>query len=111
MTVVDSFTAQASLAPGLSVRPLEPKLTFDIHAMYLTNRPPNALAMDFLKTLARVLEPGSYHVRHASSWHPCPALGIGGAPSFRWGDGFSEWRRTRFAVPDQPNVDHALAAP
>lgn len=55
MTVVDSFTAQASLAPGLSVRPLEPALTFDIHAMYLTNRPPSALAMDFLKTLARVL--------------------------------------------------------
>ena len=39
----------------LSVRPLEPRLTFDIHAMYLTNRPPNALATDFLKTLARVL--------------------------------------------------------
>jgi len=57
MTVVDNFTAQASLAPGLSVRPLEPALTFDIHAMYLTNRPPNALAMDFLKTLARVLAP------------------------------------------------------
>jgi DNA-binding transcriptional LysR family regulator len=56
MTVVDSFTAQASLAPGLSVRPLEPRLTFDIHAMYLTNRPPNALATEFLKTLARVLE-------------------------------------------------------
>lgn len=56
MTVVDSFTAQASMAPGLSVRPLEPRLTFDIHAMYLTNRPPNALARDFLKTLGRVLE-------------------------------------------------------
>ena len=56
MTVVDSFTAQASLAPGLSVRPLEPGLTFDIHALYLTNRPPNALATDFLKTLSRVLE-------------------------------------------------------
>jgi DNA-binding transcriptional LysR family regulator len=56
MTVVDSFTAQASLAPGLSVRPIEPGLPFDIHAMYLTNRPPNALALDFLKTLGRVLE-------------------------------------------------------
>lgn len=56
MTVVDSFTAQASLVPGLSVRPLEPQLTFDIHAMFLINRPPPALATDFLKTLARVLE-------------------------------------------------------
>ena len=56
MTVVDSFTAQASLAPGLSVRPLKPSLTFDIHAMFLLNRPPTALATDFLKTLARVIE-------------------------------------------------------
>jgi len=56
MTVVDSFTAQASLAPGLSVRPLKPQLTFDVHAMFLLNRPPAALATDFLKTLASVIE-------------------------------------------------------
>lgn len=56
MTVVDSLTAQASLAPGLSIRPLRPGVTFDIHAMYLINRPPGALATDFLKTLARVLD-------------------------------------------------------
>lgn len=56
MTVVDSFTAQASLAPGLSVRPLKPHLTFDVHAMFLLNRPPTALATDFLKTLARVID-------------------------------------------------------
>ena len=56
MTVVDSFTAQASLAPGLSVRPLKPQITFDVHAMFLLNRPPTALATDFLKTLARVID-------------------------------------------------------
>lgn len=56
MTVVDSFTAQASLAPGLSVRPLKPQLTFDVHAMFLLNRPPPALATEFLKTLARVID-------------------------------------------------------
>lgn len=56
MTVVDSFTAQASLTPGLSMRPLRPQLTFDIHAMFLINRPPGALATAFLKTLARVLD-------------------------------------------------------
>jgi len=55
MTVVDRFTAQASLAPGLSVRPLKPRLTFPVHAMFLLNRPPTALATDFLKTLARVI--------------------------------------------------------
>jgi DNA-binding transcriptional LysR family regulator len=56
VTVVDSFTAQAALAPGLSMRPLKPSLTFGIHAMFLINRPPGALANDFLKTLARVLD-------------------------------------------------------
>lgn len=56
MTVVDSFTGQASLSPGLSVRPLKPQLTFDVHAMFLLNRPPTALATDFLKVLARVID-------------------------------------------------------
>jgi hypothetical protein len=56
MTVVDSFTAEASLRPGLSMRPLKPQLTFDIHAMFLIDRAPGALAADFLKTLARVIE-------------------------------------------------------
>lgn len=56
MTVVDSFTAQASLVPGLAMRPLKPQLTFDVHAMFLIDRPPTALATEFLKTLARVID-------------------------------------------------------
>jgi DNA-binding transcriptional LysR family regulator len=56
MTVVDSFTAQACMAPGLSMRPLKPRITFDIHAMFLINRPPGALALEFLKTLGKILD-------------------------------------------------------
>jgi DNA-binding transcriptional LysR family regulator len=56
MTVVDSFTAQACMAPGLAMRPLKPRITFDIHAMFLISRPPGALAASFLKTLARILD-------------------------------------------------------
>jgi DNA-binding transcriptional LysR family regulator len=56
MTVLDSFTALACLAPGLSMRPLKPRITFDIHAMFLVNRPPSALATEFLKTLGRILD-------------------------------------------------------
>lgn len=55
MTVVDSFTANASLTTGMSVRPLEPRLGFDVHAMFLLNRPPTALATDFLNTFAGVI--------------------------------------------------------
>ena len=56
MTVVDSFTAQSALGPGLSMRPLKPRVAFDIYAMFLIDRPPGALANDFLKTLSEVLD-------------------------------------------------------
>lgn len=55
MTVVDSFTAQASIGSGLSARPIEPPILFDVHAMFLLNRPPTALATNFLKTLGQVI--------------------------------------------------------
>jgi DNA-binding transcriptional LysR family regulator len=56
MAVVDSFTAQACLAPGLAMRPLKPRITFDVHAMFLNERPPGALATDFLKTLGDIID-------------------------------------------------------
>ncbi len=55
-TVVDSFTAQAALVPGMAMRPLKPQITFDVHAMFLLNRPPTALATEFLKTMAKVID-------------------------------------------------------
>ncbi len=54
-TVVDRFTAQASLAPGLAWRPLDPAVEFDVTAMFLANRPPGALAASFLKTFAGII--------------------------------------------------------
>lgn len=56
LTVVDSFTAAASMAPGLAIRGLRPSITFDVHAMYLLSRPPSALALDFLTTMAHEVE-------------------------------------------------------
>lgn len=56
LTVVDNFTAQASLSPGLALRPLANPLRFDVNALYLHDRPPTALATDFLKALARKIE-------------------------------------------------------
>lgn len=66
MTVVDNFTARASLAPGLSMRPLKSRLTFDVHAMYLLNRPPTVLATDFLKALGRTIEAHSHPAHNGS---------------------------------------------
>jgi len=56
LTVVDSFTAEAAMAPGLSARSLRPPLTFDLHAMHLVDRPPSALASEFLTLLSEVIE-------------------------------------------------------
>ena len=56
LTVVDNFTALASLTPGLAMRPLANPLRFDVNAMYLHDRPPTALSSDFLKALARKIE-------------------------------------------------------
>lgn len=55
VAVVDNFTAQASLAGGLTYRPLKPGLTFDVHAMFLLNHPPSVLATEFLNMLGRVI--------------------------------------------------------
>lgn len=56
LSVVDNFTAEASLAEGLSMRPLKPSLTFDVHAMHLLDCPPSALASEFLGVLREVIE-------------------------------------------------------
>ncbi len=56
LTIVDSFTAQAALVPGLAWRPLKPPLTFDLHAMYLRARPPGTLAGSFLQQVAQVID-------------------------------------------------------
>jgi DNA-binding transcriptional LysR family regulator len=53
LTVVDNFTARASLAPGLAMRPLANAVRFEVNAMYLHDRPPTALATAFLKALAQ----------------------------------------------------------
>ncbi|PCG13640.1 MULTISPECIES: LysR family transcriptional regulator [Sphingomonas] len=56
LTVVDNFTADATRGDGLAVRSLKPPLTFDVHAIHLLDRPPSALAAEFLSVLGDVIE-------------------------------------------------------
>ena len=56
VAIVDNFTAEASTAPGLAMRSLTPSLTFDVHAMHLPDRPPSALASEFLTLLGELIE-------------------------------------------------------
>lgn len=56
MAIVDNFTARAPLAAGLSYRPLQPALTFDIHAVHLQNRPLSLLLSEFVEVLSGVMD-------------------------------------------------------
>ncbi|MEH3035051.1 MAG: LysR family transcriptional regulator [Sphingomonas adhaesiva] len=60
VTVVDNFTADATLAGSgaeeLAMRSLKPPLTFDVHAIHLLDRPPSALAAEFLAVVGDVIE-------------------------------------------------------
>jgi DNA-binding transcriptional LysR family regulator len=56
MTVVDNFTAAANRAPGISFRPLQPALAFDVHAIHLENRQLSPLALRFLDLLKTTIE-------------------------------------------------------
>ena len=56
LTVVDNFTADASVADGLAIRSLKPPITFDIHAIHLLDRPPSVLAGEFLAMLGDLIE-------------------------------------------------------
>lgn len=51
-----AFTAHAAGAQGLSSRPLQPAITFDINAVHLQNRPPSRTASEFLDMLSAVIE-------------------------------------------------------
>jgi len=55
VSVVDSFTAEAALFPGVVARPLSPPIVFDVKAIFLESRPPGTLETDFLKTFAQVI--------------------------------------------------------
>ncbi|GAA0751620.1 LysR family transcriptional regulator [Sphingomonas sp. ABOLD] len=56
LAIVDNFTAAASMVPGLAMRPLRPSVTFDVHAIHLLDRPPSALAAEFLTLLSEEIE-------------------------------------------------------
>lgn len=55
ITVLDEFTARASLTKELDFRPLDPPISFGVHAIHLADRPPSRLARDFLSVLSEIL--------------------------------------------------------
>jgi DNA-binding transcriptional LysR family regulator len=51
VSIVDNFTAQAIAMADIAFKPLQPAIPFNVHAIYLQNRPPSKLATVFLKHL------------------------------------------------------------
>ena len=56
VSIVDNFTAQATAAPDIAFKPLQPAIPFNVHAVYLQNRPLSKLATVFLKHLKTAFE-------------------------------------------------------
>lgn len=55
LTVVDEFTARASLGDGLDMRLLDPPLHFAVRCVYLEDRPLSTVATRFVDLLRKVL--------------------------------------------------------
>ncbi|MNJ30355.1 HTH-type transcriptional activator CmpR [compost metagenome] len=55
LTIVDEFTARASLALGVDFRPLDPPLAFSIQCVHLEDRPLSAVARDFVAHFEKAL--------------------------------------------------------
>jgi len=56
IAVIDEFTARATGGDDLDFRPLDPPITFPVHAIWLADRPPTRLGSAFISALATALE-------------------------------------------------------
>ena len=55
IAVIDEYTAKASLGRELDFRPINPAITFGVHAIFLADRPPSRLGQAFISALSEVL--------------------------------------------------------
>lgn len=56
VTVTDNFTANALAGTDLAFRPVQPPLTFGLHAIYLQSKPPSMLASAFIELVEKKIE-------------------------------------------------------
>lgn len=55
VSIVDEFTARASMAPEIDFRPLDPAVRFDVSCAFLEDRPLSAIARKFIKSFKTAL--------------------------------------------------------
>ena len=68
-SVVDEFTARASVDESAAFRPFSPSLRFKMGCVHLKDRAPSKVAMEFLEVFGKVLREGREAVSE-----------VGGAP-------------------------------
>ncbi|HEY4126299.1 MAG TPA: LysR substrate-binding domain-containing protein, partial [Rhizomicrobium sp.] len=56
VAVVDEYTARATLTPDIDFRPLDPPISFNVHCIYLVDRPLSPVAKTFVREFSRILE-------------------------------------------------------
>jgi DNA-binding transcriptional LysR family regulator len=56
MAVIDNFTAEASLIPGLSYRPLHPPISFEVQCVFARDRRPSRVSETFISVFRELLQ-------------------------------------------------------
>jgi DNA-binding transcriptional LysR family regulator len=57
IAIVDQFTAQSMVSDGLEALSISPEMQFGVHAIWLEDRPPSRLGLQFVAEVKKALEP------------------------------------------------------
>jgi DNA-binding transcriptional LysR family regulator len=57
IAIVDQFTAQSMVSDGLEALSISPEMQFGVHAIWLEDRPPSRLGLQFVAEVKKALQP------------------------------------------------------
>jgi DNA-binding transcriptional LysR family regulator len=57
IAIVDQFTARSMVSDGLEALSISPEMQFGVHAIWLEDRPPSRLGLQFVAEVKKALEP------------------------------------------------------
>ena len=57
IAIVDQFTARSMMSDGLEALSISPEMQFGVHAIWLEDRPPSRLGLQFVAEVKKALQP------------------------------------------------------
>jgi DNA-binding transcriptional LysR family regulator len=57
IAIVDQFTARSMVSDGLEALSISPEMQFGVHAIWLEDRPPSRLGLQFVAEVKKALQP------------------------------------------------------